>query len=113
MMPCRRTTVPTSPARNWVRRVIMPYKDARCTGRRQGARPDRSRHSPAGADESRPRSPHIPQVLTGIGRREGRQDVVSTPLNLGFLVVLNDNGYLGGYLVTNAWGRPLEFRLSS
>jgi hypothetical protein len=23
------------------------------------------------------------------------------------------NGYLGGYLVTNRWGRPLEFRLSS
>jgi hypothetical protein len=23
------------------------------------------------------------------------------------------NGYLGGYLVTNTWGRPLEFRLSS
>jgi hypothetical protein len=23
------------------------------------------------------------------------------------------SGYLGGYLVTNTWGRPLEFRLSS
>jgi hypothetical protein len=23
------------------------------------------------------------------------------------------NGYLGGYLVTNQWGRPLEFRLST
>jgi hypothetical protein len=35
-------------------------------------------------------------------------------LNLGFLTVLQDaNGYLGGYLVTNLWGRPLEFRLSS
>ena len=34
--------------------------------------------------------------------------------NLGFLTVLNEaNGYLGGYLVTNVWGRPLEFRLSS
>ena len=34
--------------------------------------------------------------------------------NLGFLTVLHEaNGYLGGYLVTNAWGRPLEFRLSS
>jgi hypothetical protein len=39
--------------------------------------------------------------------------VSSTPLNLGFLTVLQENGYLGGYLVTNAWGRPLEFRLSS
>jgi hypothetical protein len=35
-------------------------------------------------------------------------------LNLGFLTVLQDgSGYLGGYLVTNQWGRPLEFRLSS
>jgi hypothetical protein len=34
--------------------------------------------------------------------------------NLGFLTVLHEaNGYLGGYLVTNTWGRPLEFRLSS
>jgi hypothetical protein len=35
-------------------------------------------------------------------------------LNLGFLVVQQENGgYVGGYLVTNTWGRPLEFRLSS
>lgn len=34
--------------------------------------------------------------------------------NLGFLTVLHDaGGYQGGYLVTNTWGRPLEFRLSS
>lgn len=34
--------------------------------------------------------------------------------NLGFLSVLQEaGGYLGGYLVTNAWGRPLEFRLTS
>jgi hypothetical protein len=34
--------------------------------------------------------------------------------NLGFLTIIRDgNGYVGGYLVTNAWGRPLEFRLSS
>jgi hypothetical protein len=34
--------------------------------------------------------------------------------NLGFLTVLHEpSGYLGGYLVTNLWGRPLEFRLSS
>ncbi len=33
---------------------------------------------------------------------------------LGFLTVFQDGtGYLGGYLVTNSWGRPLEFRLSS
>jgi hypothetical protein len=30
------------------------------------------------------------------------------------LTVLNEpNGFLGGYLVTNQWGRPLEFRLTS
>jgi hypothetical protein len=34
--------------------------------------------------------------------------------NLGFLSVFPETGgYVGGYLVTNAWGRPLEFRLSS
>jgi hypothetical protein len=34
--------------------------------------------------------------------------------NLGFLSVFRDGaGWAGGYLVTNAWGRPLEFRLSS
>jgi hypothetical protein len=34
--------------------------------------------------------------------------------NLGFLTVLHEsNGYLGGYLVTNSWGRPLEFRVST
>jgi hypothetical protein len=36
------------------------------------------------------------------------------PPTLGFLTVLQDaGGYVGGYLVTNSWGRPLEFRLSS
>ena len=35
-------------------------------------------------------------------------------LTVGFLTILHDaNGALGGYLVTNAWGRPLEFRLST
>jgi hypothetical protein len=40
---------------------------------------------------------------------------IATPtLNLGFLTVLREpNGYAGGYLVTNQWGRPLEFRLST
>jgi hypothetical protein len=36
------------------------------------------------------------------------------PLTLGFLTVINDNaGYTGAILVTNLWGRPLEFRLTS
>jgi hypothetical protein len=35
-------------------------------------------------------------------------------LHLGFLTVFAEpTGYLGGYLVTNSWGRPLEFRLST
>jgi hypothetical protein len=34
--------------------------------------------------------------------------------NLGFLTVVQEHGgYLGGYLVTNHWGRPLEFRLTT
>lgn len=36
------------------------------------------------------------------------------PLTLGFLTILPDGGgHVGGYLVTNAWGRPIEFRLTS
>ena len=36
------------------------------------------------------------------------------PIQLGFLTVLHEaSGYMGGYLVTNQWGRPLEFRLST
>src|SRR5688572_20477313 len=36
------------------------------------------------------------------------------PTTIGFLSVLYDpGGVLGGYLVTNAWGRPLEFRLTT
>jgi hypothetical protein len=36
------------------------------------------------------------------------------PGQLGFLTVLQEAGsYVGGYLVTTAWGRPLEFRLST
>lgn len=35
-------------------------------------------------------------------------------INIGFLTVLQEsNGFAGGYLVTNRWGRPLEFRLST
>ncbi|CAN5366437.1 hypothetical protein BH11PLA2_BH11PLA2_47480 [soil metagenome] len=38
----------------------------------------------------------------------------SAGLTLGFLTVLQDaTGFQGGYLVTNAWGRPLEFRLTT
>jgi hypothetical protein len=39
----------------------------------------------------------------------------ATPgFQLGFLSVLHDvSGYFGAYLVTNRWGRPVEFRLTS
>ena len=34
--------------------------------------------------------------------------------HLGFLSIVEESsGFIGGYLVTNSWGRPLEFRLSS
>jgi hypothetical protein len=33
---------------------------------------------------------------------------------LGFITVLSEEGsYLGGYLIANVWGRPLEFRLTT
>lgn len=36
------------------------------------------------------------------------------PVALGFLTAIQEpSGWLGGYLVTNGWGRPLEFRLST
>ncbi|HEV3204339.1 MAG TPA: hypothetical protein VGY77_08150 [Gemmataceae bacterium] len=42
------------------------------------------------------------------------QNITSATSNLGFLTVLHEaSGFLGGYLVTNNWGRPLEFRLST
>lgn len=48
---------------------------------------------------------------------KGRTVAVTTPApssNLGFLSVFQEpSGFVGGYLVTNPWGRPLEFRLSS
>jgi hypothetical protein len=41
-------------------------------------------------------------------------DKPAAPPTLGFLTVLQEaSGYVGGYLVTNLWGRPLEFRLTS
>ncbi len=40
--------------------------------------------------------------------------LATSTTNLGFLTVLRGaTGFLGGYLVTNPWGRPLEFRLST
>jgi hypothetical protein len=41
--------------------------------------------------------------------------VTNSPGNqIGFLSIFQEaSGFVGGYLVTNSWGRPLEFRLSS
>jgi hypothetical protein len=40
--------------------------------------------------------------------------LATSTCNVGFLTILQDQaGFLGGYLVTNQWGRPLEFRLST
>jgi hypothetical protein len=40
--------------------------------------------------------------------------ILPSSIHLGFITVLAEGaGYLGGYLVTNSWGRPIEFRLSS
>ena len=34
--------------------------------------------------------------------------------HFGFLTIVREpSGYIGGFLTTNAWGRPLEFRLTS
>ncbi len=53
----------------------------------------------------------------GLRTQKGRTVAVPTPAsasNLGFLSVFQEpSGFVGGYLVTNPWGRPLEFRLSS
>ena len=47
-------------------------------------------------------------------RKDGDVAQPGAPIQLGFLTVLHEaSGYLGGYLVTNSWGRPLEFRVSS
>ena len=47
--------------------------------------------------------------------KKGRMVASPTPCtNVGFLSVSQEpSGFVGGYLVTNSWGRPLEFRLSS
>jgi hypothetical protein len=49
-----------------------------------------------------------------LGYRAVSQSALPRPINLGFLTVLQEpSGWLGGYLVTNGWGRPLEFRLTT
>jgi hypothetical protein len=60
----------------------------------------------------------MPSPVAGASFRPSGMHAVTddrpTPLTLGFLTVVQEpTGWLGGYLVTNAWGRPLEFRLTT
>src|SRR5512146_1632382 len=56
----------------------------------------------------------LARSTTAISERDEPVIQASVPAQLGFLTVLHEaSGYLGGYLVTNAWGRPLEFRLTT
>jgi hypothetical protein len=42
------------------------------------------------------------------------QAAASNSLSIGFLTILQEgSAHSGGYLVTNSWGRPVEFRMSS
>ena len=44
------------------------------------------------------------------------RSIIQTPAGgwvLGFMSITMEQGYLGAYLVTNSWGRPLEFRLTT
>jgi hypothetical protein len=61
-------------------------------------------------------SPAPPEgnVMSAASASPAHSDKAAGTLSLGFLTVLHDaSGYIGGYLVVNGWGRPLEFRLSS
>jgi hypothetical protein len=56
----------------------------------------------------------LARSTTAISERDESVIQTSAPAQLGFLTVLHEaSGYLGGYLVTNVWGRPLEFRLTT
>ena len=62
----------------------------------------------SGAGESRPRA-SIPRETADV-----TDHAPPAAITLGFLSLTQDaGGVSGGYLLTNAWGRPLEFRLSS
>jgi hypothetical protein len=53
-------------------------------------------------------------VIPQLEEQHVTQAIASATVNLGFLTILQEsNGFLGGYLITNQWGRPLEFRLST
>ncbi len=61
-------------------------------------------------------SGRTPSAAVGVPNFRGSHAVSDRPntVTLGFLAVVQEpSGWLGGYLVTNAWGRPLEFRLTT
>src|SRR2546430_2693569 len=73
--------------------------------------------SPANARPAADKESVTPNCQTRVANQTELQSVNGLPTsvpNLGFLTILQEiNGFFGGYLVTNSWGRPLEFRLST
>ncbi len=52
--------------------------------------------------------------VTGTAAESTRAPIQPGLIHLGFLTIQQEQGaWLGGFLVTNAWARPLEFRLTS
>ena len=76
-------------------------------GRKEKAGPPHWGSRPGDGDEGQFTVTDTPATIIPTGQ-------TPKPGTLGFLTVLHDpGGVLGGYLVTNAWGRPLEFRLTT
>ncbi len=67
----------------------------------------------AGDSADCPCSPETPPV-TDTPTLTPTAGPAAANVTVGFLSVVTDSsGVYGGYLLTNAWGRPLEFRLST
>src|SRR4051812_47750949 len=82
--------MPPSPGPSWPKVRAAGFRSIGSPGRRRTAS-------------------HPPRGTAAMSSPQG-----TAPLNVGFLTVLHEaGGYVGGYLVTNGWGRPLEFRLST
>jgi len=61
-------------------------------------------------------TPATEALATGLPRWAALSpgELAGTTTTIGFLSILGEGAsVLGGYLITNGWGRPLEFRLSS
>lgn len=68
----------------------------------------------AGDSADCPRSPETPPVTDTPTLTPAAGPAAPANVTVGFLSVVTDSsGVYGGYLLTNAWGRPLEFRLST